>query len=116
MGGICAYDGVANAQMAKQSTERQNMCRIRICFILELMSTSEPTTHVLKRRGTDQLTSFCSVHEVIEQSDAIRFRPHANLAGILERVIVPFDGFLPIKSDGEMIVLKIDAQCVPLIG
>jgi len=30
-------------------------------------------------------------------------------------MIVPFDRFLPVKGDGEVIVLKIDSQAVPLI-
>src|SRR5438094_5628929 len=57
-----------------------------------------------------------TISEVIEQSHAIGFGPDADLARILECIVVPFDRFLAVKGNGEVIVLKINSQRVPLVG
>src|SRR5207247_1626429 len=60
-------------------------------------------------------TLFRAITEIIEQGHAVRFGPNANFSRILERLVIPVDGFLPIEHHGEMVALKIHTQAVPLI-
>src|SRR4030095_3487251 len=55
-----------------------------------------------------------AVSEIVKQRHAVRLRPDANLASILKRVVVPFERFLSIERDCEMVAAKIDTQRVPL--
>ena len=54
------------------------------------------------------------MHEIVERCDAVGFGPDTDFAGVLKRVVVPFDCLLSIKRDCEMIPIEIDKQRVPL--
>src|ERR1051326_1591367 len=56
-----------------------------------------------------------AIDEIIKQRYAVGFGPNANLPRFFERVVVPFEPLLPIKSDNKMAALEIDSQCMPLL-
>src|ERR1700730_6078512 len=60
-------------------------------------------------------TLFRAVTEIIEQRHAFRFAPDAHLSRILERLVIPVDGFLAIEHHREMVALKIYPEAVPLV-
>src|SRR6266480_7700985 len=57
-----------------------------------------------------------AVNEIVEQGDAVGLGPNTDLAGVLESVVLPLQGFLAVKDDGKIVAVKIHAECVPLIG
>src|SRR5258707_1647506 len=57
-----------------------------------------------------------AVREIIEQRHAVRLGPDADFARVPELLVVPIDGLLAVKRDGEVIGLEIDPQGVPLVG
>src|SRR5262245_23408594 len=59
---------------------------------------------------------FGPIHEIVELRDAVRLRPDADFPRVLERFVVPLEGFLTIEYDREMICLELDAERVPLVG
>src|SRR5262249_10605480 len=58
----------------------------------------------------------CAVAKIIKQCHAVGFGPNTDSSGFFECIVVPFNSFLTIKRDREVIPLKIDPQRVPLIG
>src|SRR6266478_9380505 len=67
-----------------------------------------------KARSHRVSISFPGVGEIVKQGDAVGLGPHANLAGVLERLVIPFERGFAIERDFEMTALKINAQGVPL--
>src|SRR5204863_408280 len=65
------------------------------------------------RGSTRRLTA--GVRKVIERSDRVGLGPDANLSGVLELLVVPFEGFLAVERDSEATPLEVDAQRVPLV-
>jgi hypothetical protein len=55
------------------------------------------------------------VGEVVEQGHAIRLRPDAYFARLLELLVVPVNGFLTIERDREVAALKVHAERVPIL-
>src|SRR6266545_5063526 len=60
--------------------------------------------------------SLAAVAEIVEQRDAVGFRPHAHFAGIGETVIRGFDDFPTIERHAELVPREIDAKGVPHAG
>src|SRR5262245_1612315 len=58
---------------------------------------------------------FRPIHEIVELRDAVRLRPDADFPRVLERVVVPVEGFLAVERDREMTRLELDAERVPLV-
>ncbi len=46
---------------------------------------------------------------------SVRLGPNANLAGVLEGIVVPFDGIFAVECHREVSALKIHADDVPLV-
>src|SRR2546426_9374110 len=67
----------------------------------------------MSREGNSSLSV---VLEIIKQREAVGLRPDSDFAGVLESVVGPFNGFLAIKGDGEVVAVKIHSQGVPLVG
>src|SRR6266545_4841987 len=62
------------------------------------------------------LASIAAAAEIVEQRHTVGFRPDADHARVSERLVVPLDGFLSVKGDGEMFAVEVRAQRVPLAG
>src|SRR6185369_11123877 len=55
------------------------------------------------------------IHKVIELRHAIGFRPHADPACVLERLVVPIECLLAVERHREMTALEIDPEGMPLV-
>ncbi len=64
--------------------------------------------HILKSSAL-----FGCKNEVIEKCYAVRFRPYANGARILEGVILDLEEFLSIEGNGEDFADELDAKRAP---
>src|SRR5260221_8672889 len=63
-----------------------------------------------------QLRLRAAVTEIIKQGHAIGLCPDPDFAGILERVVIPFQSLFSVAGYGEMIAAKVHPQRVPLAG
>src|SRR5437899_6423002 len=59
--------------------------------------------------------SVRTIREIVEHGHAIGFRPYTDFPRILERVVIPFDGFLAVVCHDEVITLKVHTQAVPYV-
>ena len=57
--------------------------------------------------------SLSSELKIVEQGDAVRLRPNADFAGILERDVLRVEQVLAIEDDFECAATELDAQSVP---
>ena len=57
---------------------------------------------------------FRPICKVVELRHAVCLGPDAHFSGILERLVVPIEGFLAVEHHDEVAALELDSQPVPL--
>src|SRR5206468_5597220 len=68
------------------------------------------------RPCAEDSVSFARVCEIVELGDAVGFGPDTDFASVLECVVIPFERFLSVERDCEVIPAEIDTQSVPCAG
>src|SRR5262245_8201 len=80
--------------------------------VLTNATQQQRTVHVRIVRNSSLLRA---VREIIKDRHAVSLRPDADLAGILEGLIVPVERLLTVEAHGEVTPLELDPQRVPLV-
>lgn len=58
---------------------------------------------------------FAPKSKVVKEGHAVSLRPEADFSGVLESIVIPFDGFLAVKRHGEVVAMRVHFQGMPLI-
>src|SRR5437764_1280431 len=88
-------------------------CSLVLCLVRQ--RSAKVGVHCMLRASetSDGVALLSAIGEIIEECDAVRLGPHADLARVFEALVTGFDHFLSIERHRELIAFEVRAQRVP---